>query len=145
MWHSLTALGDGLYAYVVHHMPKLSQTLFVPGSIQATQRKFVAVWVLPLTNINLDPRAEGISSLVASHQLSQAELSSTPSVSSSPAVDISRILRGCVNAEVQIISKCPTEMKRDPGWQLTTPQARCGAIGLSHGQLRGTAVGTLLL
>ena len=27
MWHSLTALGDGLYAYEVHHMPKLSQTL----------------------------------------------------------------------------------------------------------------------
>jgi len=49
-------------------MPKLSQTLFVPDSIQATQRKFVAVWVLPLTNINLGPRAEGISSLVASHQ-----------------------------------------------------------------------------
>ena len=37
-------------------MPKLSQTLFVPGSIQATRRKFVAVWVLPLTNINLDLR-----------------------------------------------------------------------------------------
>jgi hypothetical protein len=49
-------------------MPKLSQTLFVPGSIQATQRKFVAVWALPLTNTNLDPIAEGISSLVASHQ-----------------------------------------------------------------------------
>jgi len=59
-------------------MPKLSQTLFL-SSIQATQRKFVAVWVLPLTNIKLDPVAEGISSLVSR---AQAELSSTPLVSS---------------------------------------------------------------
>lgn len=33
-----------------------------------------------------------------------------------------------VDPEVQTIPKCPAEMKMDPKWQLTTPQARCGAI-----------------
>jgi hypothetical protein len=30
-------------------------------------------------------------------------------------------------------------MKRASAWQLTTPQARCGATGLSHGQLQPQA------
>jgi hypothetical protein len=38
------------------------------------------------------------------------------------------ILHERVDPEVQIIPKRPAEMKRDPKWQLTTPQARYGAI-----------------
>ena len=38
------------------------------------------------------------------------------------------ILPKGVDPEVQIIPKRPAEMKRVPKWQLTTPQARCGAI-----------------
>ena len=37
------------------------------------------------------------------------------------------ILRWCIDPEVQIIGERPAEMKRVFKWQLTTPQARCGA------------------
>ena len=88
-----------------------------------------------LTNINLGPRNG--ENLVPSRITSDEPRQSSALEHSIGVIASSYrrllILCWCVNT---IIPNCLAEMKRASAWQLTTPQARCGAIGLSYDQLQ---------